>query len=456
MSNSINRRTFWKSGLVHPLKVAIVTLLALILPAIGIVRDVVLSPENRDRYLLQYIPNWSWYWWVILILVALLVLLEETSFRAHRIGQLNLQEHYESLIDKLEQKTQLLAISADVRDVRELIGGKQAEGQPIQIHELERHYEIKKLVPNLVHLESSIVDVYEGEHSVIIEGIHEGSQNFRALTSPYHNSPHTRPPRRIGVVNGVSAEITYSFFDGSYPLTIHHGAWLSEKDNKVNFGVTTKRSLIIATIGGANELYIIEREFDGVHPEGVTRRVKQLEGDLFKVQVRLITESDGEIINKREMFLTITREPDFTIELTWASVWKLRHLYRFQAEGYDLLMKLYGISEQAHEKGKAIEDFFNAEVLAEKKKQEEAIAEQVKDWEAKAAVFIGLHLGEKQKEDFLKSAPSIDEGLHEAKKQWFFRLGESQKEKFTRSYWTLIDTVDVRIKKLDGLQKIVR
>src|SRR6201989_3044838 len=102
-----SRFAFLRSGVARPLRVIAVSIFLLILSAIGITRDVLLPPENRNWYALKYFPNLPWYWWVIGILIGLLIFLEETNFRAHSVGlKLQRRKHIERMARARERHQQ--------------------------------------------------------------------------------------------------------------------------------------------------------------------------------------------------------------------------------------------------------------------------------------------------------------------------------------------------------------
>lgn len=295
---------------------------------------------------------------------------------------------------------------------------------------LKGEYDVKKLEPNITpSIEGEVIDVHEGEHGIIVEGVRGDARNFRAVVLPYHNSPH--PKRRISAVSNVSAKLVYKFFGGSRFITLHRGAWLSKKDNRVNLGNNDRLSLILAIIKGADEVYVVRRDFDDANPNGITRHERLVE-DLSSVHIRLTTELDGTTVNDYEVMLEVIRAPDFEIRLIKSLWWKSNRLDHFVIEGYELTLRIYkdGIGEK--------------------------IVDEVKIWETRVADFIEKHLDKQQKAIFLNCVPSIDEGVQNARRNYFLRpllpQQGAQKDVHTPLFWSLPDSIKARTDKLKEFQ----
>ena len=308
---------------------------------------------------------------------------------------------------------------------------------------LDAKYEYRKLEPNLVSPEGKTLSAHNDENGVIVVG--EGSQekSFRAMVIPYHNSDKARrilgsdPNRKVRAVEKVSAQIAYKYFDNRNSLNIKRGAWLSEKESRVSFGVNDTRSLIIATIEGTPTnrpaVYAIQRDFDTEYKGSIARR-EELHGDLLAVTVRLIAEMESKEIGVYEYIMEIVREPQIEVTLHQKFFWQHSRKHDFMMEGYGFLKRL------------------------QNNENEEQMIEDVKDWEASAATFIGRHIGERQKTSFLSSSPSIEEGLQKASR-FVPRLSrpDSPIQPLPRvaaiggefAHWTLYDSIRVRIDKLD-------
>lgn len=313
----------------------------------------------------------------------------------------------------------------------------QTEARHISLEELERRYEIKKLEPNLVRLMPEYLSVHN-ENEVIVVGEGDGTETFNVVIVPYYNSPNLpkNTERKISGIDNVSAEIRYRYFEHRNPLAIKRGAWLSEKDNKVNFGVKDTRSLIIATIEGKDEprVYAIRRDFDSGY-KGILAKREELYGDLVSINVNLFAEAESKAIQNSEFMLEIKREPDFKVTLFPLRAWRCGNLMGFQLEGLKLSIRIY--------EGEAEVD--------------EQIIKEIKDWETRAANFIGQHLSEQQKTSFLSSHPSIEDGLQQKPRLQISRPlvqgQELQKETFTPKNWTLNDSINARTDKLKAFIK---
>lgn len=184
--------------------------------------------------------------------------------------------------------------------------------------------------------------------------------------------------------------------------------------------------MIVATLEGTHDVYAVRRDFDDIHPNGITRR-QRLTEDLSKVRICLTTEINGVALNNSDMMLEVTREPEFKAKLTSLVIWKRSHLLDFIIEGRELILRIY-VGEI-----------------------EEQVARDVKDWETRAANFLEKHFGKQDKESFLKSVPSIEQGVQQARRLFFPLPGQEGHP--NRPYWMLSDSINVRIERLDGLMR---
>jgi len=314
----------------------------------------------------------------------------------------------------------------------------QKEAQQISLQALEQLVEIRKLEPNLVQLGAENLPAYEDDNGVIIVGEINQGETFRAVVIPYHNSEEVRSgfdlKRKVGRIENVSAQITYKYLDSSNSLRIKRGAWLSEKESRVIFGVNETRRLIVATLEGADNkphIYAIRRDFDSSYKGNIVIR-EELHGDLIAITVRIIAEAESKPIKTSELILEIAREPLVEVKVQSAQLWKWSRLGNFRSEGYKLSIRIC------------------------EGEKEEQIVEEVKDWEMRAATFLGQHFGEQQKTNFLDAYPSIEQGLrrHHRLRSHLPRLRENDtRQEFILPYWTLDDSIGARTKILEECEK---
>jgi hypothetical protein len=114
-------------------------------------------------------------------------------------------------------------------------------------------------------------------------------------------------------------------------------------------------------------------------------------------------------------------------------------------------MRLYEISSDAHQKGEALGDFFNADVLAESKKREEETAVQIESWIQEVAEFIRLFIGEQEGKKFPEMWPTVQMGLEHKYRLVLTPPGETKTR--TLHYWTLHDVIEVRMTRLRDIMK---
>lgn len=345
---------------------------------------------------------------------------------------------------RLDQQTQIAELN---KKVEQAALGTYASPQPLE------GFELKKLEPNVVWSMPRLVDAYRRSNDGVIfvggvRGSDEG-ENLRAVVAPIEN--FLPPNKTIVRVRNVSARVFYKFFDKSSSFEINRGTWLSKGQCTVNFEVNDRHELVVATIEEGNRLFV--NRCDG------SKVVKDSEliQDIISINVRLIAESESRTLRTFAYILEVTRQPEFKAELHWAYVWKVNRLHDYRVQGFGLTMKYHTIWKEAHEKFEVIGDYWNAEVLAWKKTQEEGLAEQVKSWEAATAAFIETYLGEKQKKDFLGSYPSIEDGLNE---KYRLTLRPPNAPKPTTpdpTHWDLNDSISARTNKLSAfIDELVR
>ncbi len=92
------------------------------------IRDGVLGPQDRERwYALKYIPQLSWYWWVVIGVFGLLLLALEGAYRAHKGENWKLLKKHKEKIGEIKREYQQKEIQDNLR---ELVSAKQTGKQP--------------------------------------------------------------------------------------------------------------------------------------------------------------------------------------------------------------------------------------------------------------------------------------------------------------------------------------
>ncbi|MGB9178145.1 MAG: hypothetical protein WCB68_02780 [Pyrinomonadaceae bacterium] len=245
---------------------------------------------------------------------------------------------------------------------------------------------VVEIEPNIVALDPEPCIAHNDQDGVIIEGeikyYHGGTlwwthDHFLAITVPYRNRLHES--KEVGEIYGVSAQITYQFYDGqTKPYEMPRAAWLSEEESYVDFPRDATHRLIIATMEVTNNdqlhIYAVSRDSFGSRIGRETRQI-ELSGDLFGIQVSLRSETRGKVVKTSDYMLEIKRE-DFDCSLTPTLMWKRDNLAGFGLEATDLIKK--------HEEGAADKD----------------IEKAFEDWETKVANFLIIHLGLEYKRRF--------------------------------------------------------
>jgi hypothetical protein len=300
---------------------------------------------------------------------------------------------------------------------------------------LEQRYELKPKEPNLDWLHAEEIAAHIDENGVIVVG--EGAETFKAILAPCHNNPNTNPPRVVGNTDSLSAQLTYRFFDGKYPLPIKRGAWLNEQDSSVVIEVNKTRYLILAIVEGKDKrMCAIRRDFDSSYRRVEIQR-EELDGDVFGINVRLISDSGGRLLNESNWMLEVKREPEFQVLLLTAYWWRKLRLMGFWREGVEFQLKI-------------------GSDLANEKQIETEIAGAVQDWETRAANFIGKYLDEEKKKEFLNCIPSIEAGLQHSPSgpSLFGRLNflgqTAPKKEFRPDNWSLYYSINARVEKIEA------
>lgn len=232
-----------------------------------------------------------------------------------------------------------------------------------------------KLEPNFVCKGTYVVRAHQ-ERGMLVLG-HESNPyqplNVFAIVAEICNEFDAS--RRVGDTRGVSAEVLYRRADGR-TLDVKRGIWLSAASYKRSFRVNDIHSLIVAVHLEDSDppVFVFIRE-PGESYEDIENRISFLEGELYQVKVRLITESESVLHKEFDFTLTVTREPEFSIELIEGA----------QDERTKRLTLARRLNELAKE-GDALL------LYAAGKGAEPAVG--VAEWEQKAETFIGLNLGE--------------------------------------------------------------
>jgi hypothetical protein len=155
------------------------------------------------------------------------------------------------------------------------------------------------------------------------------------------------------------------------------------------------------------------------------------------------------------MMLSVNRETEFKIELISAKFWMFER-YDFANEGHDLVVKAYQLVTKTLDESLETMKTGNMDLTAihaKEREEEISLAAEAKEWQRRAAEFIGVHRDEEQKKSFLISKPSIEEGLNRVKKHAFDFLPKpgEESEAVRKSNWTLLDSLKASTEKLSKI-----
>lgn len=347
------------------------------------------------------------------------------------------------------------------------------------VQERGEYFELKKLEPNFTESTLENLAAHSDENGIIVRGDGGKIETFRAYVVPYSNYSNIR---KIAPAEKVSTRLTYVCFVGDGPkhLMIDQGAWLSEKDSELDFPMnsTPRRAIIATAEGESNRVYAIRR--DDSDYKGTMMIREELYGEVFSVHVSILSNSRRVTAKNFVYILEVFRSPDFELRLTNAVLWKSEHLHNFVRESFAFSERLHEIWRDANSQvplgpptlaepptlanmlissSRPIDKIdlpgSLAQIRAIEREQEEPLIEGIKDWETRAADFVGLCINAEQRDKFKKSMPSIEQGFNREQKSFNYRIRLTPKgppPPPDLPYWTLSDAVSSR---RDVLMKIV-
>jgi hypothetical protein len=205
---------------------------------------------------------------------------------------------------------------------------------------------------------------------------------------------------------------------------------------------------------------------------------EELTGGVYTVFVSLLVESRNS--KAFQYILEIIREPGFEIRMTDAAHWKFSHLDKFVNEAHALLNRVHEIYMDAHNqvpapptKPASFASIFSAEfnkteafdypayfarIRAIERDQEEKLLDDINDWQSRAADFLDLYIGAGQRDQFVNSSPSIEDGFNRVEKSPLRRIRIGSKGGLESAppelpYWTLGDAVMARLNQLGKVVK---
>lgn len=242
----------------------------------------------------------------------LFVFLSEASYRASTAGEAKLAEMYGGRIERLEEKLHLHEISAGVREVRDLVTERRGELKAQEETPVKDAPVPEVHPPNIVFVDSELVKAKKVDYGIFADGWDEKygyilGSDYVAVVAHYTNE--LDPPRKIGAVDGVVAQLLFIFDDGKKPVRVNRGAWMRIANLRVPFGPNDTERLIVAVVNahGEPELQAVERE------SAYESNLKPLRDTRCTVQVRLVIEASGELIDRREFTLAMMVKPEFRI-----------------------------------------------------------------------------------------------------------------------------------------------
>ncbi|HXL82456.1 MAG TPA: hypothetical protein VN951_16385 [Pyrinomonadaceae bacterium] len=319
-----------------------------------LVRDGVLAPEHRNAYVLQFLPpfRWYWHWYAIFGLLYLIGLILFIAPTANRVKIAEEKERSQKRVRRYQRMRQSQFHPQQPLSVSGVIAESNIEPFPMET-----------------------VLAYTDDQGFIIETV-ESNATLRAVVIPYRNNRNHRSLRRVGDIEGVSAEISWSSWGNSSVTVLKSGpvAWLSEKREKLSFhrdDPAHKLVLVSTDLADYSNLYGVQRQAATL---GKTIRDSKLFGSCWRVQITFYAESEAKPVARYDWIFERDEDLAITPHVLGTSTWKGFALTKHVLAGYDFLKRV-----------RANED----------------IITEYETWQTDTAAFVRHNYSEKWKSKFL-------------------------------------------------------
>jgi hypothetical protein len=258
-----------------------------------IVRDGVLNPQYRDQFLLRYIPELPWHWWLVAGTLCFLLLAMEGAYRFHGSTKSRLFHKHRERVKEVRADHQMREIQANAARLIEadcLAARPEAisyEPPSVAINDPARTAQ----GPNIWCVGTSVATI---DYVDLKFTIQQPSLLLKhGMIAEFRNEVFPDSPTEN--VKGVVAHLTY--FEGAKGKEIHrvsNGAWLGEDYNSTNFLTGRTPRLIIATLTPEGLMEAVEdtRESDERYFQPIT---VGLPAERLLVLVRLVADGYGEL-----------------------------------------------------------------------------------------------------------------------------------------------------------------
>jgi hypothetical protein len=313
MANWLTRRaSFWKQAFYSKVRAAMgifITAFTLLL----IIRDGIVDPSNRDWFLLKFIPNLPWYWWLVIGTVLLLFLMLEGAYDVHNKGIAGFQKRYRARLKEYRKEFNSQLASAGVQALlaeklprsEELVTGAERElftrlGGKEQSRLEAQSEETLKPDPIVVCRRVFQTPVrWNGQTFMPEEQPQEDT--FYAAVAVLVNRPKAKG--RVPTIRYLSAQLTFYDAESEYHGRVGHAFWLGHDYGHIALSAGGEALLVVA-VGNREGGMFSANNPDAQHSRYDDEKPVELEGEHFRVQAYLSDDN----VELETVFFELSRD----------------------------------------------------------------------------------------------------------------------------------------------------
>lgn len=309
MANFLTRRLyFWKQAFYSKVMAA-VSILITAFTILLIIRDGVVDPKNRDWFLLKFVPNLPWYWWLVIGVLCLLFLALEGAYDVHKSENAKLLSKHRQRVRQLEEKFRVGEIHANTL---ELVAATRGGAQPTKQKKVAQNNSIE----HKARLTVLDCDAFGFELSP--RGmISKANKDSKVAVVEFYRETDDTSHSWIE----VRAHIEFYDLEGNRLARVNDGFWHKEHEELTQlakFKVGDSRSLVIASntmgatvvFGGRLREHRIATTYIN---EFIPDFNISLDGKDHLVRVRLLSLKVGRSVLDETLNFRLSTDPTFTI-----------------------------------------------------------------------------------------------------------------------------------------------